>query len=72
MSTAVLCPTVVSAMVDRHVVSPSLLKLVNERKSETKSLLSGVLRYMRNVHGDTPNFLSRKDWRFRELRGTME
>ena len=35
-------------------------------------LLSGILRYMRNLHGDTPDFLSKKDWRFRELRGTME
>ena len=37
-----------------------------------QNLLSGILRYMRNVHGDTPDFLSKKDWRFRELRGTME
>ena len=37
-----------------------------------QNLLSGILRYMRNLHGDTPDFLSRKDWRFRELRGTME
>ena len=37
-----------------------------------QNLLSGILTYMRNVHGDTPDFLSKKDWRFRELRGTME
>ena len=35
-------------------------------------LLSGILIYVRNVHGDTPDFLSKKDWHFRELRGTME
>jgi hypothetical protein len=40
--------------------------------SSLQNLLSGILRYMRNVHGDTPDFLSKKDWRFRELRGTME
>ena len=37
-----------------------------------QALLLGVLRYTRNVHGDTPDFLSKKDWRFQELRGTME
>ena len=34
-----------------------------------QNLFSGILR---NLHGDTPDFLSKKDWRFRELRGTME
>ena len=37
-----------------------------------QSLLSGILRYMRQCNGDTPDFLSKKDYRFRELRGTME
>ena len=37
-----------------------------------QSLLSGILRYMREQHGDTPDFLSKKDWRFRGLRGTIE
>ena len=37
-----------------------------------QNLLSGVLTYMRALHGDTPDFLSKKDWRFRELRGTIE
>ena len=37
-----------------------------------QNFLSGILRYMRYVHGDTPDFLSKNDWRFRELRGTME
>ena len=27
---------------------------------------------MQGLHGDTPDFLSKKDWRFRELWGTME
>ena len=40
--------------------------------SSLQNLLSGILRYMRGLHGDTPDFLSKKDWRFRELRGTME
>ena len=40
--------------------------------SSLQNLLSGVLRYMRGLHGDTPDFLLKKDWRFRELQGTME
>ena len=30
-------------------------------------LLSGILRYMREHHGDTPDFLSKKDARFWNL-----
>lgn len=37
-----------------------------------QSLLSGILRYMRERHGDTPDFLSKKDARFRHLRGTLD
>ena len=37
-----------------------------------QSLLSGLLRYMRERRGDTPDFLSKKDVRFQDLRGTLE
>ena len=40
--------------------------------STIQSLLSGLLRYMREHHVDTPDFLSKKDARFRDLRGTLE
>ena len=37
-----------------------------------QSLLSGLLRYMRERRGDTPDFLSKKDARFRDLQRTLE
>ena len=37
-----------------------------------QAILSGLLRYMRERHGDTPDFLSKKDARFRDLQGTLE
>ena len=40
--------------------------------SSLQNLLSGILRCMREQHSDTPDFLSKKDWRFRALRGTIE
>ena len=36
------------------------------------SLLAALLRYMREVNHDTPDFLSKKDWRFKELHGSVE
>ena len=35
-------------------------------------LLSGILQYMQERHSDTPDFLSKKDARFRDLQGTLE
>ena len=35
-------------------------------------LLAGILRFMRAVHAETPDFLSKKDWRFRDIHGTMD
>ena len=40
--------------------------------STIQSLLSGILRHMRELHTDTPDFLSKKDHRFRALKGTIE
>ena len=35
-------------------------------------LLAGILRFMRAVHAETPDFLSKKDWRFRDIHGMMD
>ena len=41
--------------------------------STIQSLLSGILRYMREQHADTPDFSVKKtNYHFRVLRGTME
>ena len=34
--------------------------------------MSGLLRYMRSHHADTPDFLAKKDWHFRDLKGAIE
>ena len=35
-------------------------------------LLCGLLRYMRNVNPGCPNFLDKKDSRFKKLHGTLD
>ena len=39
--------------------------------SSIQNLLSGILRCMKEQHSDTPDFLSKKDWRFHALQGTI-
>ena len=44
---------------ESHTTAPTSLE----------NLLSGISRYIMNLHGDTSDFLSKKDWRFREHNG---
>ena len=40
--------------------------------SSVYQMLSGILRHMRSIHPDCPNFMDKKDYRFKELHAAVD